>query len=132
MRELWPLRRPMTTPLRALLRVALILFLITPAFAQYQAQEGNQGITSYVTFQGSESAQGQVMKLDPSLGYNFISHFGMIFGVPMYFVRTPATTTSPSTSNDGLGNAYVDLQLTYLHPAVNFRSTLTGYAPTGN
>jgi hypothetical protein len=122
----------MKTPLRALLRVALILFLITPAFAQYQAQEGNQGITSYVTFQGSDSDQGQVMKLDPSLGYNFNSHFGMNFGVPMYFVRTPATATSPSTSNNGLGNAYVDLKLTYLHQVVNFSSTLTGYAPTGN
>jgi len=122
----------MRTEWRSLLRLALVVACAAAAFAQSPLQESERGITSYAAFQGSDSDQGQVMKFDPSVGYNFNSHFGMNFGVPVYFVRTAATATTPSTSNNGLGNAYVDLKLTYLRPAVNFASTLTGYAPTGN
>ena len=121
----------MGAPMRLLLLVALVAVLELPTLAQSSVQS-EQGITSYVAFQGSDSTQGQVMKFDPSVGYNFNPHFGMNFGVPVYFVHTPATATGPSTSDNGLGNAYLDLQLTYLNPLVNFRSTLTGYAPSGS
>jgi len=122
----------MGTPWQRLLRLVLLAFCAAAALAQSTLEQSEREITSYAAFQGSHSAQGEVMKFDPSVGYNFNSHFGMNFGVPIYFVRTAATATTPSTSNTGLGNAYVDLKLTYLHPAINFSSTLTGYAPTGN
>jgi hypothetical protein len=122
----------MATPLRNLLRLALVVFSVTAIFAQTPLEESERGMTSYVAFQGSRSEQGEVMKFDPALGYNFTPHFGMSFGIPIYFVRTAATATSPSGSNNGLGNAHLDLKLTYLHPVVNFGSILTAYAPSGD
>ena len=54
----------------------------------------NKGFSLYGGFQGSANSAGLVTKLDTSLGYNFNRHFGMDIGVPYYFVRPSATTSS--------------------------------------
>ncbi len=58
-------------------------------------QEG-KGLTSYVQFGGSSNSSGHVLKLDSAVGYNFNRHFGVDAGVPIYFVGSAATSTTPS------------------------------------
>lgn len=95
--------------------------------------EQERGMVFYEKFQGSSNTLGQVMKMDSKVGYNFNNHVGIDAGVPFYFVRpSPTSSTTGSTSNNGLGNAYIDLRLTINNPTVNFASTLTGAAPTGD
>jgi len=114
--------------------LALIAALCGMTAAQAApAQSGNddKGFTSYVQFAGTSNSDGQVYKLDPSVGYNFSGHFGMDVGIPVYFVRA-SSTTAGTTSTNGIGNPYLDVRVKYLHPLLNFGSTLTGYAPVGD
>jgi len=114
--------------------LALIAALGETAIAQAApAQSGgdDKGFTSYVEFGGTSNSDGQVYKLDPSVGYSFSGHFGMDVGIPVYFVRASSTTTG-TTSTNGIGNPYLDLRLKFQKPWLNFGSTLTGYAPAGD
>lgn len=89
------------------------------------------GFTSYVEFDGTSNAEGQVYRVNSSVGYTFSQHFGMDLGVPVYFVR-PSSSVTGGTSGNGLGNPYLDLRFKFLNPAVNFGSVLTGFAPAGD
>ena len=114
--------------------LALIATLCGMTAAQAApAQSGNddKGFTSYVQFAGTSNSDGQVYKLDPSVGYNFSGHFGMDVGIPVYFVRA-SSTTAGTTSTNGIGNPYLDVRVKYLNPLLNFGSILTGYAPAGD
>ena len=114
--------------------LALIAALCGMTAAQAApAQSGNddKGFTSYVQFAGTSNSDGQVYKLDPSVGYNFSGHFGMDVGIPVYFVRA-SSTTAGTTSTNGIGNPYLDVRVKYLNPLFNFGSVLTGYAPAGD
>jgi len=114
--------------------LALIATLCGMTAAQAApAQSGNddKGFTSYVQFAGTSNSDGQVYKLDPSVGYNFSGHFGMDVGIPVYFVRA-SSTTAGTTSTNGIGNPYLDVRVKYLNPLFNFGSVLTGYAPAGD
>lgn len=99
-------------------------------------QPDNLGWTAHVTLEGSAYSPGLVMDLDSSIGYNFSKHFGMDIGVPVYFISSPTTTTtgngSSSTSNDGIGNAYVNLRWNYPHDLLGYHTNLAGFAPTGD
>ncbi len=96
-------------------------------------QDEEKGFTFYEQFEGSSNTLGQVMKLDTSTGYNFNRFIGVDAGLPVYFVRASGSSLgAQSNSNSGIGNAYVDLRLTVDNPLVNFGSTLTGMAPTGD
>jgi hypothetical protein len=96
--------------------------------------QGDTGFTSYVEFDGTSNAEGQVYRLNSSVGYSFTEHFGIDVGVPIYFLRPSGsvTGTTGATSGNGLGNPYLDLRLKFLNPVVNFGSVLTGYAPAGD
>jgi hypothetical protein len=96
--------------------------------------QADTGFTSYVEFDGTSNAEGQVYRLNSSVGYSFTQHFGVDVGVPLYFVRPSGsvTGTTGATSSNGVGNPYLDLRLKFLNPAVNFGSVLTGYAPAGD
>ena len=114
--------------------LALIAALGETGIAQAApAQLGNddKGFTSYAQFAGTSNSDGQVYKLDPSVGYNFSGHFGMDVGIPVYFVRA-SSTAAGTTSTNGIGNPYVDVRVKYLNPLFNFGSVLTGYAPAGD
>ena len=95
---------------------------------------GSRGFTLYERFQGSSNTLGLVTRLDTSLGYNFNRYFGVDAGIPVYFVRPSGATASAvgTTAGNGIGSAYAELRLTLSNPAVNFASTLTGTAPTGD
>ena len=121
---------------RALCLCVVAIFLeLQPAACQNSgvnppSDAQNKGFTSYVQFQGSSNSLGQIMDLDTRVGYNFSQHFGVDGGVPIYFVR--GTTSTGDYSNNGLGNLYGDLRVTYKNPIVNYSTVLTGYAPTAD
>jgi hypothetical protein len=89
------------------------------------------GWTSYLEFAGTSNTEGQVYELQSSVGYSFTQHFGMDFGLPVYFVNASSKTTGGS-SETGIGNPSVDLRWKYLNPALNYGSVLVGSAPVGN
>lgn len=91
-----------------------------------------KGITFYESFQGSSNTLGQVYKLDTTVGYNFNKYFGVAVGIPFYSVQASSSSTSGTSSGNGIGNVYADLNLTVDNPLVNFASTLEGTAPTGD
>ena len=111
--------------------IATLCGMTAAQAAPAQSVNDDKGFTSYVQFAGTSNSDGQVYKLDPSVGYNFSGHFGMDVGIPVYFVRA-SSTTAGITSTNGIGNPYLDVRLKYLNPLLNFSSILTGYAPAGD
>jgi hypothetical protein len=86
-------------------------------------------------FDGSANTEGQVMLLDSSVGYLFGHHLLIDAGVPVYFVRAnSATSSGASTTNSftELGDVYGQVRLSFPNPALNFKTQLTGRAPTGS
>jgi hypothetical protein len=86
-------------------------------------------------FDGSSNTEGQVMLLDSSVGYLFGRHLLVDVGIPVYFIRANTTTASgASTTNSftDLGDVYAQVRLSFPNPALNFKTQLTGRAPTGN
>ena len=125
--------RSLTTAL--LLSTALLISGLARAADQSSTnlEKEDKGITFYESFRGSSNTLGQVMKLDTKAGYNFNKYFGVDFGIPAYLVRSSAnSTTTGSGSVTGIGNAYIDLRLTFANPMLNFASILEGTAPTGD
>jgi hypothetical protein len=86
-------------------------------------------------FDGSSNTEGQVMLLDSSVGYLFGRHLLVDAGIPVYFIRANTTTASGvSTTNSftDLGDVYAQVRLSLPNPALNFKTQLTGRAPTGS
>lgn len=127
----------------ALLTLLALLLGAGPSLAQNAANSSqpakeagqDRGFLLYEKFEGSSSTDGQIMDLNTSTGYNFNKFFGVDVGVPVYFVRTSSaiSRTNPSgLSGNGIGNVFMDARLTFNNPLVDFGSTLTGTAPTGD
>ena len=121
-------------PGKLLLTTLALLAVATAQSVPAAPSQGDTGFTSYVEFDGTSNAEGQVYRLNSSVGYNFTEHFGVDVGVPVYLLRPSGSTTgtTSTTSSNGLGNPYLDLRLKFLNPTVNFGSVLTGYAPAGD
>jgi hypothetical protein len=111
------------------------VFMVVVCALPAAAQQG-EGWSLSGRFMGSSSADGLVLKADPTVGYDFNSHFETYFGLPFYFVNESSTlqTQTATTSGfmSGLGNAYVGLRLRVDNDALNYSSTIEGTAPTGN
>ncbi|MBZ5579398.1 MAG: hypothetical protein LAP40_22790 [Acidobacteriia bacterium] len=120
---------------KSLQRAALLLLTGWAAFAQgRESGDASRGVTWNERFEGSVNTLGAVNQLDTTVGYKFNSHFSVDGGIPVYFVRpsSSATAATGTSSSNGIGNVYAQLRLTLANPAVNFASTLTGTAPTGD
>ncbi len=89
-----------------------------------------KGPTLVTSFEGSSNRDGQVMQFTTAGGYNFNKYFGVGLGVPVFFVR--ASTASGTQTNNGLGDVFANVHLTFANPLVNYRTTLTGTIPTGD
>ena len=114
---------------------ALLCLASWTMFAQgAESDDSTHGFTFYERFQGSANTLGAVNELDSSLGYKFNSHFGIDGGLPVYFIRPSSSTTATTgtPSSNGIGNVYGQARLTFANPVLNFESTLTGAAPTGD
>jgi hypothetical protein len=117
-----------------ILAIAVIYALVAAAGAQSQpvpAMQDGRGITSYLEFGGTSNSDGQVYELNTNVGYDFSSHFGAVVGAPIYFVR-PSSTSTGTTSANGIGDPYLNLHLKYPAPVINFSSGLTGTAPVAD
>ncbi len=112
---------------------AVILWTASVALA-YGESDDSRGFSLSERFQSSINTLGAVNELDSRLGYQFNSHLGVDGGLPVYFVR-PANSVSgagPAAASNGIGNVYGQARLTAANPLLNFESTLTGTAPTGD
>lgn len=113
---------------------ALLLSAGIAAFAQgVESGDTARGFTFTERFQSSINTLGSVNDLDSNIGYNFNSHLSVDGGLPVYFVRPSSSTASmTSTSLNGIGNVYAQGRVTFANPLLNYESTLTGTAPTGD
>jgi hypothetical protein len=70
------------------------------------------------------------MTLGSSATYWFNEHFSAGVGIPIYFDRSSSSTGT--TSSNGIGNFYADIGTSWRSKTLNFASSLTGAAPTGD
>lgn len=94
-------------------------------------EESGRGPIWYESVMGSSSSLGMVTRFDSVGGYNFSNHFGADIGIPILFVHTSSTTTGLRSAN-GIGDIYGDLRFTFNTEALNYVSTITVTAPTGD
>ena len=99
-----------------------------------------KGFTATESFQSTLNSSERLFKLDSTVGWDFSKYFGVFAGVPVYFVDVPSsttttgttTTTTPSSSNNGIGNAYLGLAFRAPNSMLDYASTITAGAPTGD
>src|SRR5581483_2350885 len=114
------------------MRWGALLIFAGVTVAAHAADSEESGWTFYERFQSSINSLGAVNQLDNSVGYKFNSHFGVDAGLPVYFVWPSNSSTSTTPSSNGIGNVYAQARLSLPNPLLNFESTLTGTAPTGD
>ncbi|HEV2202492.1 MAG TPA: hypothetical protein VGR73_21960 [Bryobacteraceae bacterium] len=116
--------------------VLLLLFLLQPRVRGQnpEPQSSPQGFTFEGRALGSSNSLGSVTRLDTAAGYIFGPHWSVDLGVPFYFLNPSGTTQAAMGSSDtqGLGNVYGQVRLTLANPVLNYVSTITGTAPTGD
>jgi len=112
----------------------LILACVQNTHAQGASNPaGNQkGFVVYEAFEGSANAEGQVMALTSSATYNFNQHFNAGLGIPVYFDHTSTSSTTGTTSSSGIGNAFAMLRGEWKNPLLNYGTSLTASAPSGD
>src|SRR5881296_401792 len=100
-----------------------------------QAEDGAVARTWTISqrFQGSWSAFGQIMKLNTNVTFNFSKHIGVDAGIPYYLVSyAPQDSTGGPVFKSGIGNVYADLRLSLSKRLVNYTTTVSATAPTGD
>ena len=92
-----------------------------------------RGFNEYESFQGIANSSGTLLKLDSTLGYDFNRYAGVFAGVPLYFAHDAQTNSSTGRfSNAGAGDAYFGFELFAPNRVVNYATSVTIGAPTGN
>src|ERR1700693_3965551 len=130
--------RKMITPMKScdlLLSLLFVATTLTGVMDVHAQATGNpagreRGFTIYEAFEGSANSDGLVTTLTTSASYNFNEHFSAGVGIPIYFNHTPSSTGA--TSSAGIGNAFLTLRGVWKNPLLNYGTSLTGSAPTGN
>ncbi len=112
----------------------LILAGVGMAHAQGTSTPAGQqkGIVIYEAFEGGANSEGQVTTLTTSAAYNFNQHFSAGVGISIYFDHASSSSITGSTSSSGIGNAFVMLHGVWKNPTLNYATSLTGSAPTGD
>ena len=95
------------------------MLLAVPMLA---AEDESRGLILYERFLGSSNTLGNFLRLDTTVGYSFNKYFSIDGGLPVFFVRPSETTTASAVakSNNGIGNAYLDLRFALANPLVNY------------
>jgi len=114
-----------------LLAILLVVGARTAAAQRPSVATGktNGGLDWYEAFEGSTDSSGQVMALTSSATYHF-GHFSLGAGIPVYFNRS--TSTTGTTTTEGIGDVFVSLGASWKGSLVNYGTSLTGAAPTGD
>ncbi|HEX4997772.1 MAG TPA: hypothetical protein VFY29_06080 [Terriglobia bacterium] len=116
-------------------RIPLIFILLTGlAFpVLVNAAPDPDAWTFSETFQGSHENSGSVLKLDSSIGYRFSERFTGGVGAPLYLTHSSsASTTTNGSFAAGLGNVYLTLGYFRDLSELQYSSTITVTAPTGD
>jgi len=99
----------------------------------YAQTEASHGFIFGANFQGSTNSLGTVTRSDVTAGYFFKNHWQIDLGIPVYAVfPSDSSTAAGSTRASGIGNVYTRISFTKLHHTLNYVSTLTATAPTGD
>jgi hypothetical protein len=96
-----------------------------------EEKKEERGATLYEAFEGSTNTDGQALDLNTTAGYIFNRHFSWDAGLPIFFVQG-TTPTGAKVSSNGIGDVYTDFRFTFKNPAVNYVTSLSGSAPTGD
>jgi hypothetical protein len=118
--------------------LGFLLAILIVAGARTSAAQGSSaaagkakgGLDWYEAFEGSTDSSGQVMALTSSATYHFGERFSVGAGIPFYYNRSSSTTGA--TTSEGLGDIFVTLGGSWKGSALNYGTSLTGAAPTGN
>jgi len=118
--------------------LGFLLAILIVAGARAAAAQGstaatgkaNGGLDWYEAFEGSTDSSGQVMALTSSATYHFGEHFSVGAGIPFYYNRSSSTTGA--TTNVGIGDIFVTLGAARKSSVLNYGTSLTGSAPTGD
>ncbi|MBZ5500194.1 MAG: hypothetical protein LAP85_27685 [Acidobacteriia bacterium] len=115
-----------------LLVLALVLTL-PEARSLAAPQADKKGLLLSLGFAGNSDQAGRIFKLSDAVGYRFNKHFEVTAGLPVYFVMASSTgVTQGFVSNNGIGNAYLELRGLASNDDWYFSTTLRGSAPTGD
>lgn len=90
-----------------------------------------RGIVFYESFEGDSNSDGQVMVLSSSATYHFNQHFSAGIGIPIYFDHLNSSTTGVA-STSGIGNVFATVRAVWKSTILNYGTSLTGTAPTGD
>jgi hypothetical protein len=90
----------------------------------------DKGIVFYEAFEGDSNSDGQVMVLSSSATYHFNQHFSAGIGIPIYFDHP--SSSNEATSSSGIGNVFATVRAVWKSPFLNYGTSLTGAAPTGD
>src|SRR5579883_2916980 len=117
--------------------LAANLVMIPSSRAQVPSTpETEKGFTEIETFQGTLNSSGKLLKIDSQLGYNFNQHFDVFTGLPLYVTNvstsSTGTTSTPTGTQSGIGNLYLGFNLRAPNPRLNYGTTVTAGAPTGD
>jgi len=107
------------------------------AIAPTSARQGGYepGWTLGTRFEGSASSDGSVYDLGTAVGYNFSRQFAADFGVPIFFVGTPASVKQSNpgaASGVGIGDLFGNLRYNLPSELLNSVSAMHFTAPTGD
>ena len=121
---------------RSLLRVAVIGAAALVVFPHaVSAQDGAESLRSWSVeqrFQGSSSSFGQIVKSGTTFSYSFDDHVTLSAGVPFYLVNYADGEGTDGAFKSGIGNVYGSLHLNLNGEWINYTSSVTVTAPTGD
>src|SRR5215831_16415995 len=84
-------------------------------------------------FQGTSNSAGLVLKANSTAGYTVNNQVQVYSGLPVYFTRESASTTSGTpTFVNGIGNAFTGLLINAGNDSLKYSSDLVLTAPTGD
>lgn len=115
------------------MRTHALVFVFCAAVAVQAQDAGASGVIVGANYQGSTNSYGAVSRIDLSGGYFFESHWQIELGIPFYVVSpSDSAAAAGAASARGIGNVYAQVRFLLAGAALNYVSTLTATAPTGD
>lgn len=102
------------------------------ASAHTREHEAFKGFNAFEEFQGAATSSESIFKLDSSVGYDFNRYAEVFVGVPFYFVHDSASSSTSNLGGRAAGDVYFGLDIYAPTSVVNYSTSFTITAPTGN